>query len=132
MRLAATSTARPACIGVDIGPVVDVGDRIRIVGQPCVDPDAPSPDGDEGVAVLVDRVDLQHLGNGADHRSIVAAAGLPTVGDECLAELGFAVGTQAVADHVAVARLEDVQRQDAPGQQHGPQREHRHDGHARR
>ena len=53
-------------------------------------------------SVLVQRLDLQHLGDGADHGPFVAAAGLSATGDQRLAELGLAVIVgEAVDDHLA-------------------------------
>ena len=66
----------------------------------------------------VERLDLEHLRDGADHRPLVAPSRLPAVGDQRLSELRFAVLAQAVANHVAVAGLEHVEREDAPGDEH--------------
>jgi hypothetical protein len=116
-------------VRIDVGPVVDIGERVGIVRQPGVDPDATGADGDQRVAILVDGFDLQHLGDRADRGPVVATARLPSVRDEHLAELGLAVVAQAVAHHVAVARLEHVERQDPSGEQHRTEREHPHHAH---
>ena len=51
----ATRAGEPGGVGVVVRPVVDVGQRVRVVGQPGVDADPPGADGDDGVAAVVER-----------------------------------------------------------------------------
>ena len=117
-------------IGIDVGEVVDVGERIRVVRQPGVDLDPAGSDGHERVPFAVERLALDHPGHRADRRSFVTTTRLPAVRDQCLAELRFAVVVgEHVDHHLAIPGLEHVERQHAAGEQHTSEREHGHHRH---
>jgi hypothetical protein len=112
---------------VDVGPVVHVGDRVRVVWQPLADGDAPRPHRHERRPPVRQGRHLHDARHRADVAPDVAAAHLAAAFDQNHAELGLT--REAVGDQRSVARLEDVERQHGAGQQHGAEREHRQPAH---
>ena len=113
-----------------IGPRLDIGERIRLVAQPPVDPDAFGAHGHHREPPVGELAVIDDARRHADVGSDIAAADLAPPLDEHDAELG--VGVDAVSYEVAVALLEDVQGQGEPGEQHRAEREHRPGGHVTR
>ena len=107
----------------NVGPLLHLGPRIGVVLEPGAHPDPAGPDGHDGVATVAELGDLDHAGHHADRRAHVTAADLAPPLDEDDAELGR-VGGQAVLDELAVAGLEDVERQHAAREQDRSEREH--------
>jgi hypothetical protein len=107
-----------------LGEIRDLGARVRIVGQPPLDPDAPNADRCQRVAAIGELLRADDLRDGAEREARVAAADLAPAFDQDDTEL--AVALQEVLGHDAIARLEHVQRQERAREQHGAEREHRH------
>ena len=97
-------------------------------GNHATDADATRADAHHSEPSVVELGHLHHARNGADVGSLVAATDLEATFDEHHPELVLG-RLEAVADQLAIARFEHVQRQHGPGQQHAAQREHRHHGH---
>ena len=70
-----------------VGQVLDLGPRVRVVGQPPLDPDALDADGGERPAAVGQLLGLDDAGHGADVGAHVAAADLAPPLDEHDAEL---------------------------------------------
>ena len=95
--VAATSSARPAGSGSSSGQSSTSASGYGSSGSHALTRMRRDPDGDERVPLLVERLDLDHLGDRADHRPLVAATGLAAVGDQRLTELGGpVVGRQSI------------------------------------
>lgn len=118
--------------GVVVGPrqvrhARDLGSRIGIVGQPPGDLDALLPASDEPDPTSAHRPDLLDARDAPDGEALVSPTDLEAPLDEHHPEAP--VAGRDVAQHRQVARLEDLQRQGLPGQQHRPEGKHRQDVH---
>ena len=112
-----------------VGPILHLGPRIWVIGQPLDHSDPPCSDRDHREPIVIHR-HLQHGRDDPDGEPRIIAADLVAAVDEHDSELVLGC-VEAISNELLVPRLEDVQGQHHAGQQHGAEREHRHDGHQR-
>ncbi len=115
-----------------VGPQIDVGEWVRIVGKPGVDAQPVSSDGRQRVAAVGQGPHVEHPRHRAHVVPDVAATDLAAASDHHHAELGdVGIVGEDVVHQLAVARLEHVERQHAAGQERRAKWEHRHHAHRR-
>lgn len=91
-----------------VRPLVDIGERVRVIGQPGIHPDASGSYGNHGVPPVADLGDLNELGDGADHRALVTAADFAPPLDERDSELMIG-RLDTVENQSAIPGFEDMQ-----------------------